>query len=183
LGSVNLADGFPVRWNFTLPPLLGDHNTMLKVRIRVYAYRYRRYSTIAFTAQGDHTHTNPNIPVTAGLAALTADLGHDNVTGALETTAAASVGIVQPSTDPAGGHDHGFSHTGKPIEDALPLGLEVHIDGVLRYGPVDATTDGELLVDEDATTYLLKPGDHRIDFLLTTTGAVGALEAIIEVEW
>ena len=39
---------------------------------------------------------NAYIPVTAGVAALTADLGHDNTTGDLQTTAASSVGVKLP---------------------------------------------------------------------------------------
>ncbi len=39
---------------------------------------------------------NAYIPVTAGVTALTADLGHDNTTGDLQTTAASSVGVKLP---------------------------------------------------------------------------------------
>jgi len=55
----------------------------------------------------NHTHTIPNIPVTAGVTALTADLGHDNTTGALQTTATSSVGIAVPDTNPASAGEHG----------------------------------------------------------------------------
>jgi len=57
-------------------------------------------SGVSVTDAG-HSHTMPKASVTAGVAALTADLGHDNTTGALETTAASSVGVTLPDTNSA----------------------------------------------------------------------------------
>jgi len=53
-----------------------------------------------------HSHTMPKASVTSGLAALTADLGHNNTTGALETTAATSVGVTLPTSNTANAHSH-----------------------------------------------------------------------------
>jgi len=73
-----------------------------------------------------HTHSNPNISVTAGVSALTADLGHNNSTGALETTAADSVGIAQPDTNPSSAGDWGRI-LGKALESAAGAGRNIEI--------------------------------------------------------
>ena len=203
----NIQDGRPLSVTLTVPPD-GSKVELLKATLILYAWRYRRSTSITFNsdthdhgaatgAAGSHSHVafkNAGTDSAPSTSATQKVVGGDGTEAtAIWVTTESGAASENVMTDTAADHthsissythDHGFAQSAGITEGDLPLQVRVLIDGTQIADPKDATTDGEQLFYEDVTSYLATPGSHTIQVLIGTgAGEVGAVEVHLVLKW
>ena len=181
----NVQDGYPVSTTITVPP---DRSKveLLRARLILYAWKYRRNTSITFDSD-THSHvafSNAGTDSSPSASATQKVVGGDGTEASnIWVTTESGAASENVNTD-SYTHDHNFAQSAGITEGDLPLSVRVYIDGTQVGETKDATTDGEQLFYEDVTTYLATPGSHTIQVMVGTgAGEVGAVEVHLELIW
>jgi len=197
LPRTEIETGFPLTWRIKVPPGT-EKCTLLRATFKVWAWKYRQRSA------GSHAHTNPSTGAAGGHdhGAIETD-GVDATPGAHQTlrtfpgsgvnssllAGVATVGQAAATirTDSVTDHTHTQPDTGakappaKMAEAEIPnANLDIKIDGKSYKTGLGDGTEKKLL-EEDITDKIKTPGEHTIEFSMTSLR--GGIEAELELEW
>jgi len=197
LPRTEIETGFPLTWRIKVPPGT-ERCTLLRATFKVWAWAFRQRSA------GSHSHAQGATGGAGGHdhGALRS-MGVDTVPAAnqeVETYPGSGVGStlhvgvttagqapVTTRTDSVADH----THTNPSTDPATPpatmaeaeipnANLDILIDGVsYKTGLGDGTE--KLLFEEDIVDLIKTPGEHTIEFRMTSLR--GGIEAQIELEW
>jgi len=189
----NLASGFPLDWKVKIGRDEVPEDP-LRVRLKVYAWKYRSSDAKSVGAGASHTHTNPGTDP-AGVSLVMTYVKGTATTYVPDDSTFEGISLVSSADITINGatHSHTQTDTGGTVltadqlpshdhkatmaEDTLPI-VDILIDGVSFKTGLSPTTDGELIVDEIITNKM-PYGDHTIR---ATSTQNGALEMILIVE-
>jgi len=197
LPRTEIETGYPLTWRIKVPPGT-ERCTLLKAVLKVRAWAYRQRSA------GSHTHTNPATGGAGGHdhGAIETD-GVDATPGAHQTlrtfpgsgvnssllagVATAGQAAATIRTDSVADHTHTQPDTGAATPPAamaeaeIPnANLDILIDGVSYKASLGDGAE-KLLFEEDIVDKIKTPGEHTIEFRMTSLR--GGIEAEIELEW